>query len=141
MASRRIRTKHKHKRKVTANGGGRRYSDCRPMAPCAEADDRARKYSSSIGPVVAGFDHYGYPIVRNMRLPRPFTFKQGRKYGATQSMIRPMRLVAVPPGGPPPPPKPGIASVSVYKLKPSPSVPAAPPSLPSQYKFCVQKGE
>jgi len=52
-----------------------------------------------------------------------------------------MRLVSVAPDGSTPPPKPGIAAVGMYKLKPSPSVPAAPSDLPSQFKFCVQKGE
>ena len=138
----RRRTRSRKKLKAASNGGARRYSDCRPkVIPCAETESRSRKYSGSIGPVVAGFDHYGYPVVRNMRLPRPYTFKQGRQYGATQSMIRPMRLVSVPPDGSTPPPKPGIAAVGMYKLKPSPSVPAAPSDLPSQFKFCVQKGE
>lgn len=135
MAPRRTRSK-----KSKSNRGARRYSDCRPQAPCAESDDRARKYGS-IGPVVSGFDHYGYPVVRNMRLPQPFSIRQGRQYGAAESMIRPMRLVAVGPNGTPPAPKPGIAKVGVFKLKPSPSVPGAPDSLPGKYKFCVQKGE
>ncbi len=135
MASRRTRSK-----KSKSNRGARRYGDCRPHAPCAESEGGARKYGS-IGHVVSGFDHYGYPIVRNMRLPKPFSIQDGRKYGAAQSMIQPMRLVAVGPNGVPPVPKPGIAKVGVFKLKPSPSVPGAPDSLPSQYKFCVQKGE
>jgi len=135
MASRRIRSLKKKSKK-----GARRYSDCRPQAPCAESESRARKYGS-IGKVVTGFDHYGYPVVRNMRLPRPFSVKQSRRYGANESMIRPMRLVAVGPDGSAPPAKPAIAKVGVVKLKPSPSVPAAPGDLPSQYKFCIHKGE
>lgn len=124
---------------------GRRYSDCAPsplMAPCAEADARARRFSGgSIGPVASGFDHYGYPIVRNFNLPAPFRMAEGRRYGQVQSAIKPMRLVAVPMGGSAPKPKPGIAKVDKFKLKPSPTVPAAPGDLPSRFKFCVQKGE
>jgi len=100
-----------------------------------------RSYSGTIGGVVSGFDHYGYPIIRNMKLPAPFAIKQGRQYGAGENMIRPMRLVAVGPNGEVPTPKPGLARTDIFRLKPSPSVPAAPDSLPSQYKFCLQKGE
>ena len=112
------------------------------MAPCAEADSRAKRFSGgSIGPVAAGFDHYGYPIVRNFNLPAPFQLAEGRQYGAIQSSIKPMKLVAVPSDGSAPKPKPGIAKVDKFKLKPSPTVPAAPDDLPPQFKFCVQKGE
>lgn len=116
---------------------GRRFSDCRPQAPCAESKARVRKYSG-IGRVVSGFDHYGYPIVMNIRLPDGFMLKQseGRQYGVVEDIIRPMKLV---PAGKAP--KSGIASVTNFKLKPSPSVPVAPDSLPSQFEFCVQKGE
>jgi len=122
---------------------GRRYSDCAPMAPCAESDARAKRFSGggSIGPVAAGFDHYGYPIVRNFHLPAPFRLAEGRNYGAIQSAIKPMKLVAVPANGSAPKPKPGIAKVDKFKLKPTPTVPAAPDNLPPQFKFCVQKGE
>jgi len=75
-----------------------------------------------------------------MKLPKPFGVVQGRQYGAAESMVRPMRLVAVGPNGEAPAPKPGLAKVGVFKLKPSPSVPGAPDSLPPQYKFCVQQG-
>jgi hypothetical protein len=100
-----------------------------------------RSYSGTVGGVVSGFDHYGYPVIRNMKLPAPFSVKQGRKYGAASSMIRPMVLVSAGPNGEEPVPKPGLARAGVFKLKPSPSVPAAPDSLPSKYKFCIQKGE
>ena len=94
-----------------------------------------RRFGGTVGPVAAGFDHYGYPIVRNFRLPTPFVPVPGRRYGANASMIKPLQIAAAGTV-----PKPGIAKVDVYKTKPAPSVPAAPASLPPQYKFCVQKG-
>jgi hypothetical protein len=134
MAPRRIRS-----RKTRSKG--RKYSDRRPQFDlCEETIARTRRYGF-VGRAVSGFDHYGYPIIRNMNLPAPFAVRQGRQYGAAESMIRPMRLVAVAPDGTPPPPKTAIATITAAKLKPSPSVPAAPADLPPQYKFCVQKGE
>lgn len=94
-----------------------------------------------MGPVAAGFDHYGYPIIRNFNLPEPFVMERARRYGAASAAIKPMRLIALPPGAGPKIPKPGLAKADKYRLKPSPTVPAAPSDLPSKYKFCVQKGE
>ena len=113
----------------------RRYGDCTPQPPCTSGDNTGRVF----GTVACGFDEYGYPMVRTCRLPAPFKVAQGRRYGAAQSMIKPMKLVAA--NGQPPQPKPGVAAVDKFKLKPSPTVPGAPDDLPSKYKFCVQKGE
>lgn len=113
----------------------RSNSDRAPKAPGA----RAKRFGS-IGPVAAGFDHYGYPIVRNFHLPAPFRMAEGRNYGAVNAAIKPMKLVAAA-NGSTPAPKPGIAKVDKFKLKPSPTVPGAPTSLPPRFKFCVQKGE
>ncbi len=140
MASRTTRSRKSRKTNQRPSNA-RRYADCRPHAPCATGSDDMRSYSGTIGGVVSGFDHYGYPIIRNMKLPAPFAIKQGRQYGAASNMIRPMRLVAVGPNGEVPKPKPGLARTDIFRLKPSPSVPAAPGSLPSKYKFCLQKGE
>ena len=52
-----------------------------------------------------------------------------------------MQLVAMPQSGEHPDPKPGLAKVDKFKLKPSPSVPAAPSDLPPPHRFCVQRGE
>lgn len=124
------------KRKGSSSlGRARRYSDCAPHAPCAESSERAKRFGTgTIGPVAAGFDHYGYPIVRNFRLPEPYHLSAGRHYGAT-TVIKPMRLATSPSL------KPAIARVDDFRIKPSPTVPGAPKDLPSQFKFCIQKGE
>lgn len=124
------------RRRVKKNNG-RKFVDARPKPPGVHKGRKARKYSSSsVGGLVAGFDHYGYPIVKNRRLPSPFIYKISRGYNSTKDIIRPMRLVDA--GSKP---KPGIASVSSFRLKPSPSVPSAPSDLPSSFEFCIQKGE
>jgi len=115
--------------------------ECTPASqPC----DRARNVScgisySSIGPVITGFDAYGYPVVRNMFLPKPYEIDGGRKYGAQVGIIRPMKLVVA--DGETAPIKIGLATVANgFRIKASPSVPAAPGDLPPQFKFCVHKG-
>lgn len=101
-------------------------SDISPRPP------RFRK-SSCVGTVCTGFDEYGYPSVRSMYLPEPFRLSSGRRYGSAPR-IRPMMLSA-----PNSEPRPAIAKVSEFKIKPSPTVPAANRDLPSGYDFCVQK--
>ncbi|MHC4433705.1 MAG: hypothetical protein ACYTBS_17840, partial [Planctomycetota bacterium] len=77
MAPRRIRS-----RKTRSKG--RKYSDRRPQFDlCEETIARTRRYGF-VGRAVSGFDHYGYPIIRNMNLPAPFAVRQGRQYGAAE---------------------------------------------------------
>jgi len=119
-------------RKRSRSGKSKGRSPASPLTP--------RGYHS-VGHVVSGFDHYGYPMVRNMRLPNGFELApRARKYAAAEAKVRPMRIAIAPPPGAKPTMKPGIAYVGDFKIKPSPSVPAAPADLPSQFKFCVQKG-
>lgn len=113
---------------------GRRYSDC---APAPLASDPRRFSGGTIGPVVSGFDHYGYPIVQNFRLPAPYHLSEGRRFSsaAPSTSIMPMKLSDTNSDL-----KAGIAKVAKFRLKPSPTVPAAPRDLPSQFDFCIQSG-
>ena len=123
------------KRKESSSiGRARRYSDCAPHAPCEKGSGRAKRFGTgTIGPVASGFDHYGYPIIRNFRLPEPYHLSTGRHYEAT-AIIKPMKLATDPPV------KPSIPRVDDFRIKPSPTVPGAPRDLPAEFEFCIQKG-
>ena len=114
--------------------------ECAPVTqPCTDVENVSCGISySGIGPVVTGFDAYGYPVIRNMFLPRPYKIDGGRKYGAEAGIIRPMKLVTVDDEAPI---KVAIARVADgFRVKAKPSVPAAPNDLPPQFKFCIHKG-
>ena len=93
----------------------------------------------SLGPVLAGFDAYGYPIVRNARLPESYHILDGRIYGQG-TQITAMKLVDLPAMGEPTPTPPSMTKVDGFKLKPGPNVPAAT-GLPEGHTYCIQKGE
>jgi len=79
----------------------------------------------------------GYPVVRKV---------EGRRFGAAAPVspmmelaIKPMRLVSIPESQPE---APGSRPLPLTaKLKPAPSVPAAPDSLPVEFAFCVHQSD
>lgn len=108
------------------------YKNALPDIPAHETDDA---YGKCIGFAICGFDSYGYPNVRSVRLPGSYYMNHGRKYAANSSMVQPMKLVAQKRAG-----QISLPKVQKFKLKPQPSVPAAPSDIPEGYKFCVHRG-
>jgi hypothetical protein len=90
--------------------------------------------SNNDGCRLVGFDGAGYPLVERgyKRLPDGFHIKRAYKFG-----VEPMKLAAklAKPAGSPPSANLPITA----KLKPAPSVPAAPDDLPAEYDFCVHQ--
>lgn len=122
------------KGRSTQSGTAKRYSGG-AHEKCAPR--RGKCYGGTeVGHIVAGFDAYGYPALRKFRLPKEYSMK-GKRFSQTPQ-IQPMRLVT---RDTEEPEKPGIGTINRFTLKPYPNVPGAPDSLPSQYKFCVQKGD
>lgn len=124
--------KSKKPAKVNSPAYSMRYIDISPKAP------GNTRFSASLGAAAAGFDQYGYPAVRNLVLPSPFSLIPGRNYGSAKPLIQAMEISSTSSRTPS---SPSVARVTEFKLKPSSSIPAAPSTLSRGFDFCVQKGD